>query len=159
MSKREFDRDRDCITMCQFVNQYLGISANCENLRHSGLKALEIPLVVGVSNDFATLYPEYVYNGYLLMVLDSRNNRGTYINPSILHELAYSEELFEYKKQLEKKQICDLTKIKEHYDKVQETLIKCSQVEKYTFIINELGKSQKTSSAKTYIKKIGNSVK
>lgn len=153
MSKKEFDRD-NCITINQFVNDYLGICTNCEKLRHSGLKDLELPLVVGVSNDFAYLNPEYIYNGYLLIVIDSRNNKGTYINPHILYELAYSEEIFELKKRLEKTRICDLTKIREHYDQIQKTVIKCSQIEEYSTIMNELGKNHKLKSAEKYIKRI-----
>lgn len=71
----------DTITIDTYVRDYLGIHADCSRLWHSGLKELGSPFVVGVDNEFANEHPERVLNGDLLLVMDGRGNRGTYINP------------------------------------------------------------------------------
>ena len=75
------------IPMKTFVNEYLGVQHNCKNLWHSGLKNLGSMWVFGVDNNYANLHPERVYDRDLLIVIDSRGNRGTYVNPLKLREL------------------------------------------------------------------------
>lgn len=80
------------ISIKDFVNYYLGVDHNCSNLRHQGLKSFDNPYVVGVSNDFALKYPEYVARQELLIVIDSHRNPGTYINPENIQKLVELEK-------------------------------------------------------------------
>lgn len=85
----------DAISINDFVNNFLNIHADAKKLYHCGLKQLNCPYVIGVSNDFANKNPEYVKLGFLLIVIDANNNRGTYLNPIYLNQILYIEELRE----------------------------------------------------------------
>ena len=81
-----FDRN-DCITISKFVNGYLGVDVDAHNLYHASLKKkLTDGTLIGVSNEFASQNIDYVKKGYILVVLDAKNNPGTYINPVMLDE-------------------------------------------------------------------------
>ena len=79
MDNRKYDRSKDCISIGQFVHQYLGINdenLNCSNLKHCGLKSFASPMIIGISNNYADKNPDLVKNGTLLIVLDCKQNRG-----------------------------------------------------------------------------------
>lgn len=75
------------ISIQEYATQYLGFKGNYETLLHCGLKELKCPYVVGVDNRFANKNPELVYKGFLLLVLDYKKRRGTYINPIYLRKM------------------------------------------------------------------------
>ena len=106
----------DTIPIGKFVNEYLGIQGNCSNLWHSGLKELESDLLFGVDNNFANKNPEAVRSGFLLLVIDARNNRGTYINPRYLENLLnQGDDLNKAYDALRRKRINDLQKLADYY--------------------------------------------
>ena len=77
----------DEISINDFVNEYLNIKGNYTKLRHFELKNMNCPYVIGVSNEFADLNPAFVkQKKYLVIVIDHNGNRGTYVNPVLVHE-------------------------------------------------------------------------
>ena len=81
------------ISISDYVNNYLGIDADCKNLWHQGLKDIGSNFVFGVDNNFANKNPDRVYKGELLLVIDAKGNRGTYINPKYLRELIDADDV------------------------------------------------------------------
>jgi hypothetical protein len=73
-----------------------------DTLWHSGLKDMNIPYAITVSNEYADENPEKVANGELLIVTDGRGNMGTYINPTYLMELVDKERIQEELEKIEK---------------------------------------------------------
>lgn len=73
------------------------------DLYHMGLKKLSIPYVKGVSHEYANQHPEYVLQGYLVLVEDNKGKKATYLNPIMIKEYVNREATFEeYKKVCEK---------------------------------------------------------
>ena len=101
---------QDTITINQFVNDFLEIPVDSKNLYHSGLKELGSSYVIGVDNTFANKNPELVYHQFLLIVLDAKYNRGTYINPRYLRKLLEKDNLEKEFKLFNKIRLNDLLK-------------------------------------------------
>ncbi len=141
MDNRKYNIAKDSISISQFVSQYLNIDTNCKNLRHQGLKSLNSPLVVGVSNEYANKNPELVKKGILLIVLDSRKNKGTYINPIKLRELINKELVDEEIKEISKIRIYNLLEISHYYKKYMEAIRRQEEIEKFYSIIESLNKT------------------
>lgn len=138
----------DTITISRFVNEFLGLQADCSNLYHSGLKDLNISLVVGVDNNFANKNPEYVKSGLLLLVIDAKGNRGTYINPKKLHEFFEKEEIDEEFKVFMKQRISDIRKVSDYYAKYNELKEKIELNESFYRFLVEARKVKKAKEAK-----------
>lgn len=85
----------DAITINDYVNNFLNIKVDASNLYHCGLKQINCPYVIAVSNNFSNKNPEYVKLGFLLIVIDANNNRGTYLNPFYINQLLYKNSLKE----------------------------------------------------------------
>jgi hypothetical protein len=66
---------------------------NYDTLWHHGLKEIGSPLVIGVDNEYANKNPDKVYGGELLLVIDAKGNRGTYVNPAFIRQLIESEDI------------------------------------------------------------------
>ena len=96
--------EEDCISISRYVQEYLGIPGNCSKLYHSGLKELGCEFVMGVDNNFANKNPELVHQGYLLLVMDAKHNRGTYINPFYLKKLLHKDDVEKELKTFTKKE-------------------------------------------------------
>ena len=107
----------DTITIKEYVNDYLGLHSDCSRLWHSGLKSLGSPLVVGVDNEFANEHPERVYNGDLLLVLDARGNRGTYINPDRIRLYLENGDIGKAISIFQKKGVRDIQMLEEYWNK------------------------------------------
>ena len=131
----------DSITIDRYVNEYLGIQGDCSNLFHSGLKDLECEYVMGVDNNFANKNPELVHTGYLLLVRDARNNRGTYINPRYLREYITSVADKELKA-FYKKRVQDFKKIDILYNEYQSLVEQVKNNEKFYKLIVETHKKR-----------------
>ena len=106
MKDKKFDKVKDAITIKKFLSQYLNINSSCIKLRHCDLKEFESPLVVTVSNDYADKNPDLVKEGFLVLVLDSRKDKATYINPSCLRNLVIAKDI--------KRQINEIDNTKVH---------------------------------------------
>ena len=104
------------ISISDFVNNYLGLKADCSHLWHQGLKDLGSSFVFGVDNTFANKNPDLVYKGELLLVVDARGNRGTYINPNFLKELLEKEEVERELSILRRTGVRDLKKLSSYLD-------------------------------------------
>lgn len=117
----------DAITISKYVNNYLGISGDCSNLLHCGLKKFKSNYIMGVDNNYANKNPELVYKGYLLLVIDSNNKRGTYINPYYIDRLLEEDKTNQELKSFYKHVQIDLSKIKEYIDNF-EVLLRQAQV-------------------------------
>jgi hypothetical protein len=106
----------DSISIGRYVNEYLEIPGDCSNLLHCGLKDLQCDYVMGIDNNFANKNPELVKKGFLLLVIDSHNNRGTYVNPFYLKNFVSNKENIEKEyKVFTKKFITDLKLLEEFY--------------------------------------------
>ena len=133
----------DTITMGEFWHNYLGMPEHdCSNLRHMGLKSMEIPYVVGVSNDFADSNPDLVLTGDILIVMDSRNHKGTYINPKILLKLENKEELIEAQRLLYKIRIHELKNLTTHYGEIVRINYELDKITEYEEMLTYLGKEK-----------------
>jgi len=134
--KRKFNLEG--ITIKEFVNYYLGVNHSCKNLRHQGLKSFNNPYVVGVSNDFALKYPEYVSRQELLIVIDSNRNPGTYINPENIEKLVELEICKRELKLLENVSCHSFTNINDLYSVWMELTHKINYLESMYGRIYEL---------------------
>lgn len=121
LKKSPFSID-DTISINSFVNKFLNIQTDATNLYHCGLKKLNCPYVIGVSNEFANKNPEYVKLGFLLIVIDAHKNRGTYFNPIYLHKVLEMDKIKD-----------DTDNTKEFYDilKSQKKLSKVKSIKRY----------------------------
>ena len=140
----------DTITISRFVNDYLEIPGDCSKLYHSGLKDLGSDLVMGVDNNFANKNPELVKQGYLLLVIDSRNKRGTYVNPLYLERILEKEEVENELNVFSKVGLHDLEKLTEYYNKYLELL---NRVETNQRFYNLLRQAHKTKHLNKLLKK------
>ena len=134
--------EEDFISIEKYVNDYLGIKSNCYKLWHCGLKDLQSPYVMGVSNDFANKNPELVKEGYLLLVLDTKHNRGTYINPIYLDRILNKEEAEKELKVLSHQRNVDLQKLDMFYKQYQEQKILVETNERFYDVVRETHKGK-----------------
>ena len=130
----------DTISIGRYVNDYLGIPGNCSKLYHSGLKELGCSYVMGVDNNFANKNPELVRQGYLLLVIDARGNRGTYINPYYLQKLMTKDNIEKELKAFSKKKQIELTKLSEYYRKYLEVKAEYDNNNKFYNVLRETHK-------------------
>jgi len=87
---------------------------NYDTLWHHGLKEIGSPLVIGVDNDYANKNPDKVYSGELLLVIDAKGNRGTYVNPAFIRQLIESEDIELELKKLRKTGIHQLDELEDY---------------------------------------------
>lgn len=141
MSERKYDISRDSISIGQFVSQYLEIDADCSNLRHMGLRSFNSPLVVGVSNDYANKNPELVKKGFLIIVLDCKRHKGTYINPIKLKELMDRDIVLDELKEIENIRINNLQDIQKYYQKYTIALQRLRELENFYQLLESFNKT------------------
>ena len=130
----------DTISIGKFVNEYLNIEGDCKHLYHSGLKELGSNFVMGVDNNFANKNPELVYTGFLLIVIDARHNRGTYINPMYLKKLLDQKDLKKELKIFKRQRIHDFKKIEEYSRKLYDLSKQVETNEKFYRVLEETHK-------------------
>lgn len=141
--KKRYDKIEDAITIKKFVNNYLGtMDVDCENLRHIGLKSFCNPLVVGVSNNFADKNPDYVKTGDILIVIDSRGDRGSYINPNLLRKLTDEENIANIEELIKNAKIFDLRELGQFFTRIGLLFQELENIEKYEELIEEAGKEK-----------------
>lgn len=104
------------ITIREFVNDYLEVEHDCYGLTHRGLKTFNNPFVFGVSNEFAEKNPDCVFRKEVLVVYDSKKNKGTYLNPHFLRKLTDLETTLATIKVIGKVRIFELKDINEIYE-------------------------------------------
>ena len=131
-----FSKD-DSISIDRFVKEYLGYDMDCATLYHSGLKELKLDYVIGISNDFANDNVEYVKKGYLLLVLDARGNRGTYMNPIYIKKYLEKDDIVEKYKMFTKLQEINLSKINLYYTKYLVALEEFDALDKFMKVAKE----------------------
>ncbi len=129
----------DSISIDRYVNEFLGIPGDCSNLLHCGLKDLECDYVMGIDNNFANKNPELVHQGYLLLVIDSHNKRGTYVNPFYLRKYI-SKDAERELKLFYKKRLHDLKRLEQFYNEYQLVLNEVQNNEKFYNLLRENNK-------------------
>ena len=144
------------ISIYEFVNDYLEVEHNCENLKHMGLKSFNSPYIIGVSNDFAIKNKEYVLKNEILIVVDAYNNPAAYINPILLKQITTMEELKYTMGILEKIRLNDLVYVKKLYDKFDLITKQINQLNTFYLQGNEL---LKRLNKKSILREIKNYVK
>ena len=132
--------EEDSISIARYVNDYLGISGDCSKLYHSGLKEIGCSYVMGIDNNFANKNPELVHQGYLLLVIDSRNHRGTYVNPYYLKKMITKNDIEKELKTFSKKKQIELTKLSEYYKKYLEVKAEYDNNNKFYNLLKETHK-------------------
>ena len=130
------------ISIGKFVNEYLNIQGDCKDLYHSGLKELGSNYVMGVDNNFANKNPELVKQGYLLLVIDARNKRGTYVNPFYLERILAKEEVERELDVFSKAGVHDLEKVVEYYNKYMELLNRVETNQKFYNLLRQAHKTK-----------------
>lgn len=138
-------RKEDCIPIDRYVHEFLGInitmSGDYSNLLHCGLKDLGCDYVMGVDNNFANKNPELVHQGYLLLVIDAHNKRGTYINPFYLKKYI-SKDAERELDAFYKKSVQDLKKIDILYNEYQLLVDQVKNNEKFYNLVLEAHKGR-----------------
>ena len=133
----------DAISMTKFVTAFLGYQMDCSNLYHSGLRELGLERAIGVDNNFANKNVEYVKRGFLLIVIDAKGNRGTYLNPVYIQKYLERDDVeniintFNRLKEVEKK------KAKLYYDKYMTAMVKHDEIERFIQVLREAHKEGK----------------
>ena len=94
---------------------------------------------MGVDNNFANKNPELVHQGYLLLVIDAHNKRGTYINPYHLRKYIDNDAEKELKA-FYKKSVQDFKKIDLLYNEYQMLVEQVRNNEKFYNLIVETHK-------------------
>lgn len=153
--KHQFEKT---ITIREFVNNYLGINHDCENLRHIGLKSFKSPYIIGVSNDFAIKNNEFVLRNEILIVVDSYGNPAAYINPNILKQITTMEELKNTINILEKIRLNSLLGIKSLYDQYDFINKQINQLSLFYLngneLLRKLNKKEILIEIKKYVKQV-----
>ncbi|MDD3341762.1 MAG: hypothetical protein PHN72_06215 [Bacilli bacterium] len=144
---------KDSISIQEFVNDYLQISGSCETLYHSGLKSLDCKYVIGVDNNYANKNPGLVYNGYLLLVIDSRGKRGTYLNPRDLKFFQDNQNIEEKAKQQEKTRLNDLREVKSFWTGYMTLCTIMEQCNEISTLIRDCKKTNKVKALISAYKK------
>jgi len=139
------------ISIADYVNNYLGISSDCSNLWHQGLKDIGSNFVFGVSNDFANKNPERVYKGELLLVVDTKGNRGTYINPKYLQELIHKDDVEKELSTLRKTGVRDLQLLADYLDECVRLQAQIETNRKFEQLLYETHKLKKFKELKKEI--------
>lgn len=138
---KKFDRVTDTISIKKFVCNYLGADdVDCKNLRHVGLKSFCNPYVVGVSNEFSKKNSDYVKTGKILLVLDSRGDLGSYINPELLIKLSDTDSIEDTRRILQNARIYSLKELSDFYAKMSMLYKDLEMIETYEQLINDAGK-------------------
>ena len=128
------------ISIGKFVNEYLNIQGDCKDLYHSGLKELGSNYVMGVDNNFANKNPELVYQGYLLIVIDAKHHRGTYVNPMYLQKLLDQKDLKKEFKLFNRKRVNDLRQLEEYLRRYEELSQQIQTNERFYKLLQETHK-------------------
>ena len=137
------------ISMQEYTKHYLGLPGNYETLLHCGLKVLRCPYVIGVDNRFANKNPELVYQGFLLLVLDFKQRRGTYINPIYLKQMIASQEEESLQK-LEKQHVNDLQQLQLYFLKYQTVREQILKKQAFMNLLRYLHKNKKVEEIKKF---------
>lgn len=138
----EFDKN-DTISIRKFVNDYLKIQSSCEGLLHKGLKSFESKYVMTISNEFAHKNPEFVQNGYLLLVLDTHHNLATYINPYYLKKVIESGDVEKVYRIFSKKVINDFNELQEYFETYNRLSANFENTRKFFAFLKEVKKDRK----------------
>lgn len=149
-SRGKYILQSDEITMEKFLCNYLGAeNIDCSNLYHSGLRSLQNPLVIGISNSFAEKNPEYVMSGEILKVIDARNNLGSYINPLLLINYTdLTDKNRELEEIVKKSRVTELEKLQELYNKAREKQITLEKLRDYEELIRSVSKDEREEKVK-----------
>ncbi len=146
-------KENEYISMQKFVHSYLNLDGDYSNFMHCGLKMLECPFVFGVDNDFANKNPEYVKRGVLLLVLDCKKKRGTYINPLLLKRLLEEEDLSKEIKLLTKIGIHEFNRLQAFYQKYLDLKNRVEENECFLHLLEETQKNKKFQRLKRTIER------
>lgn len=137
------------ISMQEYTKHYLGLPENYETLLHCGLKVLHCPYVVGVDNRFANKNPELVYQGFLLLVLDFKQRRGTYINPIYLKQMITNQDEKSLRA-LEKQHVYDLQQLQLYFEKYQYIKEQILRKQAFMDLLSSLHKNKKVEEIKKF---------
>ena len=135
-SESPFDKE-EAISIDKFVNDYLGYEMNCSTLYHSGLRELGLEYVVGISNDFANDNVEYVKRGFILLVIDARGKRGTYLNPEYVKKYFEKDDIVEEYKIFSRLQEIELSKLNAFYTKYMLAKAKFDDINTFLDVLRE----------------------
>lgn len=153
---KKFDKVNDTISIDKFVCNYLGaVDVDCRRLRHIGLKSFGNPYVVGVSNEFSRKNPEYVKTGKILLVLDSRGDLGSYINPELLRKLTDTEAIEDTKRILQSARIYNLGELSDYFARMSVLFKNLEMIETYQQLISDVGKEDVVENIKKMKKYLG----
>jgi hypothetical protein len=129
---------------------------NYDTLWHQGLKELGSPFLFGVDNEYANKNPDRVYDGELLLVIDAKGNRGTYVNPTFLRQLIESEDIEKELKKLRKTGVQQLEELEEYIEACAELQLKVDTLaaknKKLLQLLKETHKMKKYKELKKEIK-------
>jgi hypothetical protein len=129
---------------------------NYDTLWHHGLKEIGSPLVIGVDNEYANKNPDKVYGGELLLVIDAKGNRGTYVNPAFIRQLIESEDIELELKKLRRTGVKQLEDLEEYIKTCLDLQIKydstVDQNKKTLAVLRETHKMNKYKELKKEIK-------
>lgn len=144
----------NAISIHEFITHYLGMKGDYQKLLHCGLKELNCPYVVGVDNRFANRNPELIYRGYLLIVLDYKKRRGTYINPIYLKEILENQNEKDLKIFL-RKQLHELSELENYFKTYNCLLERVENSRQFLELLIKLHKEKQLDEIKRLESKLG----
>ena len=133
----------DAISITKFVTTFLGYQMDCSNLYHCGLRELGLDNVIGVDNNFANKNIEYVKKGFLIIVIDAKGKRGTYLNPVYIQKYLEKDDVEDLYNAFHKLQAIELKKINDYYEKFRQAKIAYEEIERFTQLLKETHKEGK----------------
>ncbi|MBE6161620.1 MAG: hypothetical protein E7158_05345 [Firmicutes bacterium] len=133
----------DSISISKFVNHYLEFDCDAKNLYHSGLRELQLDYVIGIDNNFANKNSEYVKRGFLLIVIDAKGKRGTYLNPVYIKKYLERADIAKVLSTFQKIQQIEFPKLDEYFNRYLEALMQFEEREKFKTLLLETHKMNK----------------
>ena len=133
----------DSINITKFVTAFLGYQMDCSNLYHSGLRELGLDFVIGVDNNFANKNPEYVKSGFLLIVMDAKGHRGTYLNPVYIQKYLERENIDDIIETFNKLKEVEEKKAKLFYEKYITAMQRKDEMTRFIQVLKETHKEGK----------------
>ena len=142
----------DSISISKFVKYYLEFNCDAKDLYHSGLRELQLDYVIGIDNNFANKNYEYVKRGFLLIVIDAKKKRGTYLNPFYIKKYLERDNVDKVLSTFQKIQQIEFEKLNEYFNKYLEVSIKFEEIEKFKTLLLETHKMSKIRKLERRIK-------
>lgn len=144
--------NEDAISIGKYISYFLGLEIyNTSKITHAELKKFQSPYVVTVDNEFADQHPDRVKRGELLIVIDGRGNRGTYINPNSIKQFLNHGDISQAIRTFQKKGIQDLEELDKYWSKCILIQSELDTNQSFLELLMETNKMKRINEIKEYM--------